>query len=134
MPLQYPLHQKLLQEALACADDDVRQYFLNHPDISVQNYAFALVEDRYERCRNEKDISDDAQLTKHLSQVMPQVVLEFKLRMVKGWLKEVSAQIKQAQTTNNWGQMRELLKRQVELTDMQRMIADSLKESKIHRF
>lgn len=134
MPLQYPLHQKLLQEALACADDDVRQYFLNHPDISVQNYAFALVEDRYERCRNEKDISDDAQLTKHLSQVMPQVVLEFKLRVVKGWLKEVSAQIKQAQITNNWDQMRELLKRQVELTDMQRMIADSLKESKIHRF
>lgn len=134
MFLQYPLHGQLLQETLACPEEDVRHYFLNHPDIAIQNYTFSLVEDKYERCRNEKDTSNADQLTKHLSQVMPQVVLEFKMRMVKGWLKDLSGQIKQAQIANDWNQVRELLKRQVELTDTQKIIADSLKESKIHRF
>lgn len=132
MPLQYPMHVSMLQEALNTTDTDLRSYFLNHTNLAIQNYAFALVEDKYEHCRSNK-VEEAKDLTKHLSQVLPQVVLEFKMRVVKGLLKELSDQIKALSTQADSPQLYELFKQQAELIQMQRAIADSLKESKIHR-
>ncbi len=133
MPLQYPLHQELLQQTISLEESDVRSYFLNHPDIAIQNYTFALVEDKYERCRTDKQ-EEQEELTKRLSQIMPQVILEFKLRMVKGWLKEISESVKALQASGDTAALSELLQRQVDLIKTQQIIVDSLRESKIHRF
>lgn len=133
MPLQFPLHVQLLQEALQVEQTDLRSYFLNHTNLAIQNYVFSLIEDKYEHCRNSKD-EDPNKLTSQLSQEMPQVILEFKLRTVKGRLKEVSEAIKQAQAQQDGAQMAHLIQQQVALVRMQQDIVDSLRESKIQRF
>ena len=133
MPLQYPLHHQLLEEALCTEQADLRSYFLNHTNLAIQNYVFSLVEDKYENCRTTKD-EDVSKLTSQLSQEMPQVILEFKLRTVKGRLKEVSEAIKQAQVQQDGAQLAQLIQQQVALVRMQQDIVDSLRESKIQRF
>jgi hypothetical protein len=133
MPLQFPLHVQLLQEALLSDQTDLRSYFLNHTNLSIQNYVFSLIEDKYEHCRNSKE-EDPNKLTSQLSQEMPQVILEFKLRTVKGRLKEVSEAIKQAQTNQDNAQLATLIQQQVHLVRLQQEIVDSLRESKIQRF
>ncbi len=133
MPLQFPLHVQLLQEALQVDQTDLRTYFLNHTNLSIQNYVFSLVEDKYEHCRNSKD-EDPNKLTSQLSQEMPQVILEFKLRTVKGRLKEVSEAIKQAQVQQDGAQLAQLIQQQVSLVRTQQEIVDNLRESKIQRF
>ena len=133
MPLQFPLHVQLLQEALQVEQTDLRTYFLNHTNLSIQNYVFSLVEDKYEHCRNSKD-EDPNKLTSQLSQEMPQVILEFKLRTVKGRLKEVSEAIKQAQVQQDGAQLAQLIQQQVSLVRTQQEIVDNLRESKIQRF
>lgn len=133
MPLQFPLHVQLLQEALQVEQTDLRTYFLNHTNLSIQNYVFSLVEDKYEHCRNSKD-EDPNKLTSQLSQEMPQVILEFKLRTVKGRLKEVSEAIKQAQLQQDGAQLAQLIQQQVALVRTQQEIVDNLRESKIQRF
>lgn len=133
MPLQFPLHVQLLQEALQVEQTDLRTYFLNHTNLSIQNYVFSLVEDKYEHCRNSKE-EDPNKLTSQLSQEMPQVILEFKLRTVKGRLKEVSEAIKQAQVQQDGAQLAQLIQQQVALVRTQQEIVDNLRESKIQRF
>ena len=133
MPLQFPLLVQLLQEALQVEQTDLRTYFLNHTNLSIQNYVFSLVEDKYEHCRNSKD-EDPNKLTSQLSQEMPQVILEFKLRTVKGRLKEVSEAIKQAQVQQDGAQLAQLIQQQVALVRTQQEIVDNLRESKIQRF
>ena len=65
---------------------------------------------------------------------MPQVILEFKLRTVKGRLKEISEAIKQAQAHQDHAQLATLIQEQVSMVRMQQEIVDSLRESKIQRF
>jgi uncharacterized membrane protein (DUF106 family) len=65
---------------------------------------------------------------------MPQVILEFKLRTVKGRLKEVSEAIKQAQVQQDGAQLAQLIQQQVALVRTQQEIVDNLRESKIQRF
>ena len=65
---------------------------------------------------------------------MPQVMLEFKLRTVKGRLKEVSEAIKQAQANQDNDQLASLIQQQVHYVHVQQQIVDSLRESKIQRF
>lgn len=132
MPLQYPMHVSMLQEALQSTATDLRSYFLNHANLAIQNYAFALIEDKYEHCRTNK-VEEAKDLSKHLSQVLPQVVLEFKMRTVKGQLKTLSDQIKSLSGQSDSELLYTLFKQQAELIQLQRSIADSLKESKIHR-
>lgn len=132
MPLQYPMHVSMLQEALQSTATDLRSYFLNHANLAIQNYAFALIEDKYEHCRTNK-VEEAKNLSKHLSQVLPQVVLEFKMRTVKGQLKTLSDQIKSLSGQSDSELLYTLFKQQAELIQLQRSIADSLKESKIHR-
>jgi hypothetical protein len=103
---------------------------LNHSDVAIQNYTFALVEDKYENCRNAKDWDND-QYIRHLSQVMPQVVLEFKLRTVKGQLNQIAEQIKKAHLTEE--EAMAAMREQMRLTKLQQDIMESLRESKIFR-
>lgn len=130
MHMQYPIHNRLLEEAIATPETNLRHYFLNHSDVAIQNYTFALVEDKYENCRNAKDWDDD-QYIRHLSQVMPQVVLEFKLRTVKGQLNQIAEQIKKAHLTEE--EAMAAIREQMRLTKLQQDIMESLRESKIFR-
>jgi uncharacterized membrane protein (DUF106 family) len=61
-------------------------------------------------------------------------MLEFKLRTVKGRLKEVSEAIKQAQVNQDNDQLASLIQQQVHYVHVQQQIVDSLRESKIQRF
>jgi DNA primase len=133
MPLQFPLHRQLLDEAMHTDQTDLRNYFLNHTNLSIQNYVFSLIEDKYEHCRTFKE-EDAEKLSSQLSQEMPQVMLEFKLRTVKGRLKEVSEAIKQAQANQDNDQLASLIQQQVHYVHVQQQIVDSLRESKIQRF
>jgi DNA primase len=130
MHMQYPIHNRLLEEAIATPETNLRHYFLNHSDVAIQNYTFALVEDKYENCRNAKDWDND-QYIRHLSQVMPQVVLEFKLRTVKGQLNQIAEQIKKAHLTEE--EAMAAMREQMRLTKLQQDIMESLRESKIFR-
>lgn len=130
MYMQYPMHNQLLNEALTTSETDLRNYFLNHADVAVQNYAFALIEDKYEHCRTTKQL-EPAKHIQYLSQVLPQVVLEFKLRTVKGRLKEVSEKIKQAGISEQ--EMMQAVSQQMQLIKLQQDIMVSLRESKIYR-
>lgn len=133
MPLQFPMHRQLLDEALQVEQTDLRNYFLNHTNLAIQNYVFSLIEDKYEHCRTFKE-EDADKLSSQLSQEMPQVMLEFKLRTVKGRLKEVSEAIKQAQANQDNDQLASLIQQQVHYVHVQQQIVDSLRESKIQRF
>ena len=130
MCMQFPMHNRLLQEAILTPETNLRHYFLNHSDVAVQNYTFALIEDKYENCRNVKQW-DDKEYTKHLSQVLPQVILEFKLRTVKGMLNQIAEQTKKPNLSEQ--EFMEALAEQKRLIRLQQDILESLRESKAYR-
>ncbi len=104
----YPLHIQILEEALS-VDGDIKSYFLNHPDITIQNYTFSLAEDRYERSAMYNIAENKEEMTERLSQQVQTVMFEYRFALIKEKCTRLKQDIKDASTSGDTDTVDKLL-------------------------
>lgn len=122
IPFQYPLHIQILDEALSCTTD-LRTYFLNHPDVEVQNYVFSLVEDRYEKSAMYQRQESDAEKRERLSSEVQTVMFEYRFAIIKRRCSVVKEQIEAATAVGDNEKVDELLTELQTLNQQRRQIS-----------
>lgn len=122
IPFQYPLHIQILDEALSCTTD-LRTYFLNHPDVEVQNYVFSLVEDRYEKSAMYQRQESDAEKRERLSSEVQTVMFEYRFAIIKRRCSVVKEQIEASTAVGDNEKVDELLTELQTLNQQRRQIS-----------
>jgi DNA primase len=129
----YELHNKIWDYILESETPDIRNAFLNHSDKEIQDYTFALVEDKYEIHKENVEITPD-QLSLKLSSIIPQLVYGLELRIVEEKLKEVKNSIAIAsKVAGADDQIISLLKEQSELNAKKKQVTADLANCKLKR-
>ena len=129
----YELHNKIWDYILESETPDIRNAFLNHSDKEIQDYTFALVEDKYEIHKENVEITPD-QLSLKLSSIIPQLVYGLELRIVEEKLKEVKNSIAIAsKVAGADDQIISLLKEQNELNTKKKQVTADLANCKLKR-
>ena len=122
IPFQYPLHIQILDEALSCTTD-LRTYFLNHPDVEVQNYVFSLVEDRYEKSAMYQKEESEKEKRERLSSEVQTVMFEYRFAIIKRRCSVVKEQIEAATAVGDNEKVDELLTELQTLNQQRRQIS-----------
>lgn len=122
IPFQYPLHIQILEEALSCTTD-LRTYFLNHPDVEIQNYVFSLVEDRYEKSSMYLRQESESETRERLSSEVQTVMFEYRFAIIKKRCSTVKEQIEAATATGDNNKVDELLQELQKLNQQRRQIS-----------
>ncbi|MBO6034325.1 MAG: DNA primase [Paludibacteraceae bacterium] len=122
IPFQYPLHIQILEEALSCTTD-LRTYFLNHPDVEIQNYVFSLVEDRYEKSAMYQRQESDSEKRERLSSEVQTVMFEYRFAIIKKRCSVVKEQIEAATAVGDNEKVDELLTELQTLNQQRRQIS-----------
>lgn len=122
IPLQYPIHIQMLEEALQ-QDGDLRSYFLNHPDVTIQNYAFSLSEDKYEKSALYETKERESERLNRLSGEVRTIMFEYRFALVKERCAELRREIETASTAGQSDRVDELLQELKEATEERKQIS-----------
>lgn len=125
IPFKYPLHIQILEEAVNCTTD-IRTYFLNHPDVEVQNYVFSLVEDRYEKSAMYQKQESEKEKQERLSSEVQTVMFEYRFAIIKRRCSTVKEQIEAATATGDSQKVDTLLAELQKLNAQRRQISQIL--------
>jgi DNA primase len=89
------------------------RHFLSHPDAEISAVAVELAADRFQLSRsNERDIRKDDD---RLHELVPHVLLEYKLSILKAEMKEVMQQLQSPEVMQDSARTMEVMKRYKEL-------------------
>lgn len=112
LELQNPLHWQMLLEVMERVNNDgftAERYFLTHPDPKISALAASLIADRFQLSRsNERDIVKDEH---RLKDIVPHLLLEFKLRVLKDEMKELMRQLSLPEVASDSNKCMEIMKR-----------------------
>lgn len=125
IPLQYPMHIQILNEALEC-EGDIKEYFVNHPDTKIQKYSFSLIEDKYEKSELYQRTEDEDTLMSRLSGEVQTIMFEYRFAIIKKNIEDIKLQIRQATTNNDNTTISALFAQLKDLDEKKRQITELL--------
>jgi DNA primase len=112
LELQNPLHWQMLLEVMERVNNEgftAERYFLTHPDPKISALAASLITDRFQLSRsNDRDIIKDEY---RLKELIPHLLLEFKLRVLKEEMKELMRQLSLPEVASDSNKCMEIMKR-----------------------
>lgn len=124
LSLQHPVYLRILCEAVSHVGTEswaAERYFLSHPDAEVSAVAVELAADRFQLSRsNERDIRKDDD---RLHELVPYVLLEYKLSILKAEMKEVMQQLQSPEVIQDSVQTMEIMKRYKDLQEILKEIS-----------
>lgn len=119
LSLQHPVYLRILCEAVSNIGTEgwtAERHFLSHPDAEISAVAVELASDRFQLSRsNERDIRKDDD---RLHELVPHVLLEYKLSILKADMKEVMQQLQSPEVMQDSAQTMEVMKRYKELQEI----------------
>ena len=119
LSFKYPIYARMLEEAVAHIGTEgwvAERYFLSHPDAEICAIAVELASDRFQLSRsNERDIRKDDD---RLHELVPHVLLEYKLSILKADMKEVMQQLQSPEVMQDSARTMEVMKRYKELQEI----------------
>lgn len=120
------LHRRILDEAEAHLSDEAfsaSHYFLRHPDPEVSRICAELVSDRYQlskyHSKGQKIVPDD----ERLHELVPQLMMSFKLAIVGEELKHLLRQLQDPAVTADARRCDEIMSRCAGLMQLQSLLA-----------
>ena len=97
------------------------RHFLSHPDAEISAVAVELASDRFQLSRsNERDIRKD---DKRLDELVPHLLLEYKLSILKAEMKEVMLQLQSPEVMRDAGRTMDIMKRYKQLQEIMKEIS-----------
>lgn len=119
LSFKYPIYARMLEEAVAHIGTEgwvAERYFLSHPDAEICVIAVELASDRFQLSRlNERDIRRDDE---RLHELVPHLLLEYKLSILKGEMKEVMQELQSPEVMKDTERTMEVMKRYKELQEI----------------
>jgi DNA primase len=119
LEFQHPLHRLMLLEVMERVNNEgftAERYFLTHPDPKISALAAGLIADRFQLSRsNERDITKDEH---RLNVLIPHLLLEFKLRVLKDEMKELMRQLSLPEVAGDSNKCMEIMQRYKELGEI----------------
>lgn len=128
MQLRNSQYKQILNEALEHVKTNVEwvslPYFTNHPDPAISALAAEVAMDRVELSQMQKQqfVSDD----KRLSEIVPRLLYDFKHSVIKEKLNSLLSQLRHMQASNNQTQAESLMREYMELSKIERVLAQIL--------
>ncbi len=129
LELRNPLLRSMLAEALEHAGEvnfDTEKFFLNHPDQEVSSLAFELVTDKEQLSKLFSDDEAETEEEKNSARAMelvPHLMTDYKLGIVKEQLKAVTDEIKKPETMTDMNRYNEIMKRFMRLKETERKLS-----------
>lgn len=133
-----PLYQKILDEFEAHNSEPgfvAEKFFKFHQDPQISSLAVDLIADKYQLSRifSRQNISENVVQevgnqsdADHLTDIVPQLLLELKYTIINMRIDKMTEMMKQAQDTDDWELLRELLSTQPTLLDIKNQISRQL--------
>jgi DNA primase len=125
----HPVYWRMVEEAVACVGMDrfvAERHFLHHPDSEISSMAASLVSDRFTLSRsNERDMTKDVD---RLTELVPHLLLEYKLGILKEEMKQVMNQLSMPEIAADAQRTMEVMKRYKELSEIMQTISKSVGE------
>lgn len=119
LSFKYPIYARMLEEAVAHIGTEgwvAERYFLSHPDAEICAIAVELASDRFQLSRlNERDIRRDDE---RLHELVPHLLLEYKLSILKSEMKEVMQELQSPEVMQDTERTMEVMKRYKELQEI----------------
>ena len=133
-----PLYQKIVDEFAAHNSESgfvAEKFFKFHQDPQVSSLAVELIADKYQLSRifSRQSISENVVQeveqqsdADHLADIVPQLLLELKYTIINMRIDKMTEMMKQAQETDDWKLLRELLSTQPTLMEIKNQISRQL--------
>lgn len=119
LSLQHPVYLRMLCEAVSHIGTEgwtAERHFLSHPDAEISAAAVELASDRFQLSRsNERDIRKDDD---RLHELIPHLLMEYKLSILKAEMKEVMQQLQSPEVMQDSARTMEVMKRCKELQEI----------------
>jgi len=125
-PFRYPIHIQILSEAIENRDDDLRNYFLNHPDVKIQNYTFSLTEDKYEKSSRYAVTESQEERISRLSREVQTIMFEYRFAIIKERCADIKKSIEEASASGNDEKIDQLLGELKEANEHRKQISTIL--------
>lgn len=124
LAFRHPVLNRMLDEAMQRIGEEgftAERFFVSHPDPEISSVAVELVSDRFQLSRfHEQNITTD---DSRLSELVPHLMLEYKLSILKEEMKELMQQLAQPSVMQDASQYMEVMKRYKELGEVVKEIS-----------
>lgn len=124
LSLKHPVYFRMLYDAMTHVGTQgwsAERHFLSHPDAEISAVAVELASDRFQLSRsNERDIRKD---DKRLDELVPHLLLEYKLSILKAEMKEVMQQLQSPEVMRDAGRTMDIMKRYKQLQEIMKEIS-----------
>ena len=119
LSLKHPIYLRILCEAVSYIGVEnwkAERHFLSHPDAEISAVAVELVSDRFQLSRsNERDIRKDED---RLHDIVPHLLMEYKLSILKDEMKEVMQQLQSPEVMQDTERTMGVMKRYKQLQEI----------------
>ncbi|MCD8302087.1 MAG: DNA primase [Prevotellaceae bacterium] len=129
LELRDPLLRSMLAEALEHAGEenfDTEKFFLNHLDQEVSSLAFELVTDKEQLSKlfsGDEAETEEEKNSARAMELVPHLMTDYKLGIVKEQLKAVTDEIKKPETMSDMNRYNEIMKRFMRLKETERKLS-----------
>lgn len=124
LSLKHPVYFRMLYDAMTHVGTQgwsAERHFLSHPDAEISAVAVELASDRFQLSRsNERDIRKD---DNRLDELVPHLLLEYKLSILKSEMKEVMQQLQSPEVMRDAGRTMDIMKRYKQLQEIMKEIS-----------
>lgn len=124
LSLKHPVYFRMLYDAMTHVGTQgwsAERHFLSHPDAEISAVAVELASDRFQLSRsNERDIRKD---DNRLDELVPHLLLEYKLSILKAEMKEVMQQLQSPEVMRDAGRTMDIMKRYKQLQEIMKEIS-----------
>ena len=124
LSLKHPVYFRMLYDAMTHVGTQgwsAERHFLSHPDAEISAVAVELASDRFQLSRsNERDIRKD---DKRLDELVPHLLLEYKLSILKAEMKDVMQQLQSPEVMRDAGRTMDIMKRYKQLQEIMKEIS-----------
>ena len=124
LSLKHPVYFRMLYDAMTHVGTQgwsAERHFLSHPDAEISAVAVELASDRFQLSRsNERDIRKD---DNRLDELVPHLLLEYKLSILKTEMKEVMQQLQSPEVMRDAGRTMDIMKRYKQLQEIMKEIS-----------
>jgi DNA primase len=113
-----PLYKRILEEAFEKSKEEgfvAEQYFKNHPDPQISQFAVDISTDKYIESKVHSKYKKVESESEKLLELIPYVVLNYKDAILKSRMEEINRQIRIAQENGEFEKLEQLIKQLTEL-------------------
>jgi len=129
LSFHHPLHRQILAEALEHLTDEgfvAERYFMAHPDPVISRLSVELIDNRYQLSKYHSKTQTLVEEADRLMELVPMLMVNFKYAIVTEEVSQLHKALQDPAIANNEEKCNEIIKRYMEMREIQNALAKRL--------